>query len=746
MTTQGVSGLKRKVVKLLLNHFAQLIFAAASLMQILLPSRIASSELRQINDEIVIKIDQASPPYSAFNEVINDDQKLNEWSKAKTKASVDLVVGSSNKDLLKLLAQQPIRQVVVEEMLVTKPQTAQVQLEELVIAQQQKVPSRTVAQVLKDSDLSRKEKIRLQIAQERYAILSQDWSQPAHGGQIEEKLSEIKEEQGQPSSIYIRGKQGQTQVPQATVVAAPKSYADARMKTSNNIDDNGLSTQGLVGSPSTTIAMMAPLSQDPVNVSGSVEVSGGLAHTGNDHIEVWHVSDGIAQEVAEVDPTSPEFIMDAASSNGVLIASLVSQEGEIKGRGVLKLSDTSNNLTSKGVLSGLKLKIKPFMENMSGQILSAYSTRDNELPLPKAHLIADNMKIEGQVYRHGQFQIPGPSGRSQMQLRAENTGFWPTKTISVMGETPNVYLYPNSMMQAFWDLVQEATGEEAQPSQEAIIWGRIFNGDTAVAGVQVESENALNQKVIYFNRLLIPDINLTATTESGYFAIINLEPGFHHIIAHKNEKYFSHGNAIVEPGVVSQVTMRHSTQLDPVSIKTYDAFTGQPINAELVLQSQQEILQVSGQTKIFLPRLTRLSFLLATSGSEYEESIHNYIDDTDHVHVPMIRKQWLDSLRSEVKIDDATYVGRVVGFVQDEDYDVYLAGDEDYLAHNIVYFDAAGRVSPKGVAGGGFVMFNVPDGAATVVVIGKKTEKIHSQIINVDGRMLNVLQYRLLTF
>jgi hypothetical protein len=47
-----------------------------------------------------------------------------------------------------------------------------------------------------------------------------------------------------------------------------------------------------------------------------------------------------------------------------------------------------------------------------------------------------------------------------------------------------------------------------------------------------------------------------------------------------------------------------------------------------------------------------------------------------------------------------------------------------------------------GVAGGGFVMFNVPSATQSIVVMSKKTEMLASQVIPVDTNSNTIIKFR----
>ena len=120
----------------------------------------------------------------------------------------------------------------------------------------------------------------------------------------------------------------------------------------------------------------------------------------------------------------------------------------------------------------------------------------------------------------------------------------------------------------------------------------------------------------------------------------------------------------------------------------------------------------------------------------------NYIQDSrkDHLHIPLITEDWLSSLQSQLQINDQPDTGTVVGFVPDFDFDIYLIS-EVYDTKQVVYFSANGTISATAVAGGGFVLFNVPRGAQEVVVQEKKTERIFSQVHLIKANQTSISHF-----
>jgi hypothetical protein len=98
-------------------------------------------------------------------------------------------------------------------------------------------------------------------------------------------------------------------------------------------------------------------------------------------------------------------------------------------------------------------------------------------------------------------------------------------------------------------------------------------------------------------------------------------------------------------------------------------------------------------------------------------------------------------LQEERKINADPNRGTVIGFVPYINFDVYLPNDTEYAADQIVYFDANGFITEHGVAGGGFVLFNVKPGVQSVVVGDKNSEMLQTRVLPVDAQVMTTLNF-----
>lgn len=206
----------------------------------------------------------------------------------------------------------------------------------------------------------------------------------------------------------------------------------------------------------------------------------------------------------------------------------------------------------------------------------------------------------------------------------------------------------------------------------------------------------------------------------------------HTVIATRDGDYVGHLNIEVDDNSVSTGNLEVNTKKQSVPLKVYDAFEGTPQAATVTLQSLPESFNVLGQAEISLPQIQRLSYgFVQPDQAEYLPYQFVYHDRDDFLHAPLIKQQWLENLIRERRITPSTpNTGVVVGFVPEDAFEAFLSQEEAYdTTSNVVYFDTQGKATTSGVAGGGFVMFNVPQNTQTLVVMSKKTEMISAQVV-----------------
>lgn len=681
-----------------------LLTGAAGLLLFSFPSKTEKFAVHFMNRGLTIQTSRRDPPRVAFNELLAAEKKS--AVEVETKNWNQLPTVNLNDKLDDRVGLQPKTWIGVRK-----------------VALQPMVISHDVAILELDSkswvdDLPREQKLRVAEAQEKYQTLDSDWSVPSWKQLLGEQLEKVKQEvSSQPSATTVAS------------VTVSSTQAD-----------------GSVLTPRSHITADVQLDPRPANsgihITGNLRLQNGLA-LGDGYIEIRHVRNGVAQSSGKSQPQRGLFEVDVPDYNGTIVASAYSKSGEKLGEGSLRLSQISPNRfgTAEIVLTPVQNSIAMHYVDFNREVAGAGKNHYDDRGLAAATYFA-SLDSEKKADSAGQARLENIVNGSWSLVRSELDKYSPTLTLVQAGQDEKRALLTKSFVAALKSIAKDYQNISVGPETGSLVWGQAKMDNKPASGIQVDAEFQEGYQVLYFNALMLPDPQLKATGENGFFAILNLPEGMHSLVATRGENYFSHVNVVAEPEVVSLTQIASTAHLEPVEARVFDAFEGSPTAANLELQSLSSALMVNGVAKVYLPQISRLSLIkISPQDQGYLPTTMVYNDMQDDLHIPMIRSAWLQRLKASRKIGDDVNVSTIVGFVQDEPYDVYLPHVENYSQQNLVYFNARGEIVDESVAGGGFVLFNVLPGTQSVVVVSKSTNVVNSQVLPIDEDGVGVLHF-----
>lgn len=696
-----------------------------------------------IYETLVVKAPKNSPPHIAFEEVLVKSDENNEWLALDKKAAVQL---GSAQTLTPLYS----KKIVLTEMVVRKngepiSNSYSSQASTSSAPSQEAQIDYSWVDTLPASQASR-----LQQAQRRTDVLAQDWSVPTWSDMARETLQKsgaLAETSsntsfGNNSGVYVAGSDPVTGAPRSRVSQARVEVADTKPNNGSGKDasaqDNGQSES----------ASRSFLGEDENSSSGNklikgpIEITGGLAVTNEHHIEIRRSDEGVLKELGRVDLQTGNYFIDIEEMSGSIIARLVDKDGKILGDSHFRLSRIPSQ--AGRTIEGFPLRVEP-QPSFSGVLTSAYNARPMETAPAKTTVTLVKGASELSIKKDGIVSMDQVTKGSTSVMRTAAPNHFQTAALVVAGEEFKTQLYPETMIKAFEDIVsqQRQLSNEGAPT---IIWGQATLDEKPQSGITVEVESDSSLEAVYFNAFMIPDPNLKATSENGLYAFVSAQPGFHSLLAKKGETIFGYQNVVVEENSVAQGDIAASKRSDPLPVRVYDAFTGEAQSVVMTLQSLSDEVSIqNGKGTLTLPHVNRMGLMRVVSeGNDFVSAQYSYNDRDEYIHVPLVHWTWLNSIKTYLKIDDMASVGTIVGFVPDENFEVYLAGYDNFESRHIVYFDMQGRIlqNRKGIAGGGFIIYNVPNDVHEVVVMGERSQKMSSRVIPVDPSSLSVLTFR----
>nr|WP_253715870.1 hypothetical protein [Bdellovibrio bacteriovorus] len=723
-----------------------------------------------IYEALSIKAQKNSPPHIAFEELI-ESERIQKTAQMQIEPVRVVLLGSDKNSSAPLYSQR----VQLAEMVITK----NVETLHHATTQVASLPSQDANYTVASegstswmSELPREQAHRLREANQRSEVLNQDWTSGTTWAEMAkdvlEKSGALKEQAPAASTnkVYVASTDANGQVrtrpSQAHVSVRDdggnNNYKDYEATFASPEDEkrylasiaNKTETAG-ESAGSTTIASVdydrfkgaSTVADLPtfLRIQGPLEITGGLAVTNEHHIEVRRSDEGVLKELGKVDLTQGLYNIQVEGSTGTILARLVSKEGKIMGEGSFRLSQLA---IAKGFNQGPKIKITP-QPDFSGVTTSAYNPAVMDSAPANTRVTFVKGASEVLAKKDGLVAMDNVAKGSSTILRAAAPKHLQTASIIVSGQEFKAPLYPETMIAALQDIVsqQRATSFEGAPT---IVWGKTSLDGKPVSGITVSVESDPSLQPVYFDQFMIPNPQLQATSENGIFAFVSVTPGFHSLLATRGDAIFGYQNVMVEEGSVALGDVEATMKFESVPMRVYDAFTGEGRAAQITMQSLSDELEVKdGLAMINLPQISRLGMMrVQPEGSDYVAARYIYNDKDAFVHLPLVHWSWLSAIKTYLKIDDAPSAGFIVGFVPDENFEVYLAGYDQFDARHIVYFDMQGRIlqNRKGIAGGGFILYNVPEDTHEVVVVGERTQKIYSRVIPVDANSLSVLNFR----
>ena len=475
-------------------------------------------------------------------------------------------------------------------------------------------------------------------------------------------------------------------------------------------------------------------------IHGPWEIAGGLGWTNDHSIDLRHSVEGSSREAGVLSVKDGTYNINIASLAGSLIAKMYDKAGNVLGEGTLALQE---GFLQAGLAP--KLIIRPQVNFIRGIAPNSYDGGKNKKTIEGLSAKALQNDIPFEKGPDDTLQLSNINRNSQTVARFEAEHFAKSNMLLISGKDFKAPVFPEKMIKALKEIVSEQLSYDLNNPQQPLIWGQVMMDSRLVAGAQVEIEGEPDAKVVYFDLLNLPDTNLKETSANGYFAVIGAQEGFHALVARRGGQYYAHNVVSLEASTVSIVNLESSLKTKNVPLRVFDAFAGSARAAELEMQSLETPLKVDdkGWTSILLPQIARLSLMQVNPADQkYLPAQYFYNDDQEFIHVPLVSEDWLLQILQPKWSQIDAEKGTVIGFVQDENFEVYLAGNETFLPENITYFDSQGNLSREGIKGGGFIINNIDPDTHEIVVYGKQSDRFSSRLLPVDQKSVSVILFQ----
>lgn len=626
-------------------------------------------------EKIDLKLSQKFPPAMAFQIIDNED-----------------------------LRSEPSIDETVIELKVGPPEIEPIQLEELTFGYLEPKPPGLMVNkpsvpspVVVDNNLfTEEELLRLSVAQQQ------------RGLQVED-LTPVEEE----DSFGARFKAALREERSKNELQAKQESEPSVTKNTSDVDDVAKSTPArLVG----------------LQLEGEIEFvkDGSLALTDKHFIDVRRFEEGVAKEVARVDLERGTFSMTVNNTRGVIVGRLTNQRGGVEGEGLLSVSDLV--LAKKGT----KLILKKTAQRLPVRVSSAYGKSERALTKVNVASAWNDPDSIGTDYEINSFDP-----QSEMIIEGKAQNHRDSIAMVDMSAGTELLVLPERMIWGLRDILHENEITLDLDRGDSLIYGLVQRNGRPLDGATVISSLGPTS---YYGGFYLPDRTQQQTSDNGMFSIVSNQPGWQDLFIGLPDGKGFHYNVPIYPGKVMNIVAEAPSETIPVTLRSFDAFSGQPVRVKMEIQQLNDFVELGddGVAVVELPKTKNLSFINVMPEAGYERTHFSYHHLLDYLHLPLIPKEWLEELKSSLKINDEMETGTIVGFVQGDDFLVEIPNKGSKL--KIVYFDPTGRIVERGVNGGGFVVFNLEYDTPNLVIYSRRNRRALGRIVKADHDSIEVIQ------
>lgn len=709
--------------------------AAVSLLMVFFPfGKVQEHRVKFIVKPLKITTTKATPPRLAFMQVLSYDQKA-EQAPVEPMLSVNLSDVIAKRQLRPLNFVLERRQVSLPEILITRAEifNQQAALQELTQNRNLENPkfdepvraSRNTAQENWPQELTDNEKRWLKqanLSQTDFDVFNEPTLDPVGEG----LQAKIAAELNRPTTNALPG----------WIISQPTGgAANAPVKNFENANPS-------VGRNAARAYAQTNRNLEGYSIQGRIGLGSGVILSNGEHIEIHWVREG-SNKVAGVISTENDYRYEVKVSElvGSVNAEMYDAAGQLKAKGTLRLSQASAS-------GDITLYPQRSLASQNTDFYHSPTKLFGAVPFKKAKSVGMKTKVSidtQSVFEaddKSNLRIDGVTPGSTAFGFTKAKGYYPAIHWMTTGAAKAFPAIPSSTVNAWKDIVRNQ--RNLTPSQEndgAFVVGQATKNGQPVAGVSIEMIQNPDTKPVYLNQLLIPDPALTATSSNGYFIFMDLENGYYSIRASAKGFFFGFSNFLAEEDSVSFAEVQEAHEMAPFEARVFDAFQGTDEPGALEAQGLNLPIDVDGYGQFDHPITDQIELVqVQPRNNDMLPSLFVMKGDDDHVHLPLVRKQWMEQMAATLQLSPQPGTGIVLGFVSKGNYQVQLPHLKENAPVSVVFFDSVGNRVEHPVENGGFIAFNVPASAHTVVVRDNFGET-SSQIIPVDGDRVTTVRF-----
>lgn len=492
--------------------------------------------------------------------------------------------------------------------------------------------------------------------------------------------------------------------------------------------------------PSATPASAAPASLPNPVIYGHYQLSGGVGITNEHHVELRRIENGLTKDIGQVNLHDGKYQIQVSAFTGELVAKIVHTSGRVDGSTRVKLDPAAlvrkNTYYFQGPLLNVS-KVGVVAVNSEGenkQSSSGQFTYYNGLAATKEKSKKTDIENGRPLVAEAaqQHMIHFYEGSSTLIYKAEDKKSLGTLAlVEADQESVNFENYRKSFLEGTVSFINDMYRENLDVNQPVII-GKV-SGSANVVGSEVSIRNNPYAKVFYFDQFYIPQPAESKMHSNGSFIAFLDTEGLVTVDLHKAGVLTTYINTVAEQNKLSLVQLSDSNENIDVIVRSYDAFSGAPTDSQLELQALEDVVDIpAAETRLQLKNRKNIGYAFTSDTNEYLSSHFEYKEARGFIHLPRIKRSWLNELIYSGKKNILPQTGMIIGFVQEDNFEVFLPSQIDQNQnpdqYEVIYFDSLGNKIDKGLAGGGFIILNAFEKTHEVMVQFKSSEVVINKI------------------
>lgn len=491
-------------------------------------------------------------------------------------------------------------------------------------------------------------------------------------------------------------------------------------------------------------------------LKGKFELKDGVGIV--DHItNLRRVEEGQTREIGRIDLKAGTYSIDIESPNGYLIAQIKDRSGFVIGEDRQRIA----NLQNKGIYfegpfirvgrppvltTNLETDGSAGLLNSGGRTTSTSVAKTNSSKTVSEAGTSANSNFVASVYNSQKTlsavdqEISNVSLFSSSIARIDDPSgiYLNLTTVRMTGDKSETPVLTQKWLQGTLAYIADTQKLTFRASNSPVMIGRAMINGKPAAGLEATIPSLPSYQAIYLDEFMIPSQHLRETSTNGYFMFVDLDSDSYEVAISKFGQVMASQLFVAEESRVAFQNIQALQVPSSRTLRAFDAFTSEVVASDLLSASYSDVIQMPEGATLARNNVGQnvSHYFVRTKNPQYVDSVYVTAGERDYVHIPLIQTTWLEQVRLARGILAEANTATIIGFTMNLSYNAYLAADK-YNANQIAYFNSFGQLTESPVAGGGFILFNVPAGPAEAVLQENGTERLYSQVFGVKpGQVL----------